>query len=130
VLDRFTINHDRQGLGELVSRLHKRHAEIRIAIERPSGLLVDTLVEASFTVVPIHPNVVKACRPRYRAVSAYRKEEAFFRAFCSMQLCRRPNSVAGPEKKPISKGQWAQSGAQQAFSRGPLLRQNAPFPGR
>jgi ribulose kinase len=31
VLDRFTINHDRQGLGE-----------IRIAIERPSGLLVDT----------------------------------------------------------------------------------------
>jgi len=50
--------------------LHKRHAEIRIAIERPSGLLVDTLVEASFTVVPIHPNVVKARRPRYRAVSA------------------------------------------------------------
>jgi hypothetical protein len=70
VLDRFTINHDRQGLGELVSRLRKRHGEIRIAIERPSGLLVDTLVEASFTVVPIHPNVVKACRPRYRAVSA------------------------------------------------------------
>jgi hypothetical protein len=42
VLDRFTINHDRQGLGELVSRLRKRHGEIRIAIERPSGLLVDT----------------------------------------------------------------------------------------
>ena len=31
VLDRFTINHDRQGLGELVSRLRKRHGEIRIA---------------------------------------------------------------------------------------------------
>jgi transposase len=70
VLDRFTINHDRQGLGELVRRLRKRHGEIRIAIERPSGLLVDTLVDAGFTVVPIHPNVVKACRPRYRAVSA------------------------------------------------------------
>jgi len=70
VLDRFTINHDRQGLGDLVNRLRKRHGEIRIAIERPSGLLVDTLVEAGFTVVPIHPNVVKACRPRYRAVSA------------------------------------------------------------
>jgi hypothetical protein len=44
--------------------------------------------------------------------------------------CRHAYSVAGPKKKPISKGQWAQSGAQQAFSRGPLLRQNAPFPGR
>ena len=34
------------------------------AIERPSGLIVDALVEAGHTVVPIHPNVVKACRPR------------------------------------------------------------------
>jgi len=70
VLDRFAVNHDRQGLGDLVRRLRKRQGEIRIAIERPSGLLVDTLVDAGFTVVPIHPNVVKACRPRYRAVSA------------------------------------------------------------
>jgi transposase len=32
--------------------------------------LVDHLVEAGLKVVPIHPNAVKACRPRYRAVSA------------------------------------------------------------
>jgi transposase len=32
--------------------------------------LVDHLIEAGFVVVPIHPNAVKACRPRYRAVSA------------------------------------------------------------
>ena len=38
-----------------------------VAIERPSGLLVDALVEAGFTVVPIHPNAVKATRPRYRS---------------------------------------------------------------
>jgi transposase len=38
-----------------------------IAIERPSGLVVDTLLQAGHPVVPIHPNVVKACRPRYRA---------------------------------------------------------------
>jgi hypothetical protein len=43
---------------------------IPIAIERPSGLLVDALVEAGFVVTPVHPNVVKACRPRYRAVAA------------------------------------------------------------
>jgi transposase len=42
-------------------------AELPIAIERPSGLLVDTLVEAGHPVIPIHPNVLKACRPRYRA---------------------------------------------------------------
>jgi transposase len=72
VLDRFTAGHDREGLAELVRRLtrHGEPGEIRIAIERPSGLLVDALVEAGFVVVPIHPNVVKACRPRYRAVSA------------------------------------------------------------
>ena len=33
----------------------------------PSGLIVETLVAAGHPVVPIHPNVVKACRPRYRA---------------------------------------------------------------
>ena len=38
-----------------------------IAIERPSGLIVDALVEAGHPVVPIHPNVVKASRPRYRS---------------------------------------------------------------
>jgi transposase len=37
------------------------------AIERPTGLLIDTLVEAGFPVVPIHPNALKASRPRYSA---------------------------------------------------------------
>jgi transposase len=72
VLDRFEAGHDREGLAALVARLTKHAApgEIPIAIERPSGLLVDALVEAGFIVTPIHPNVAKACRPRYRAVSA------------------------------------------------------------
>lgn len=72
VLDRFEAGHDRGGLAGLVARL-KRHGplgEVPVAIERPTGLLVDHLVEAGFVVVPIHPNAVKACRPRYRAVSA------------------------------------------------------------
>ncbi len=45
-------------------------AQLPIAIERPSGLLVDTLVEAGYPVVPIHPNIVKATRPRYRSHGA------------------------------------------------------------
>jgi transposase len=72
VLDRFAVTHDRDGLAVLVARLgrHGSPGATPIAIERPSGLLVDTLVEAGFIVTPIHPNVVKACRPRYRAVAA------------------------------------------------------------
>jgi transposase len=72
VLDRFEVNHDRAGLAALVTRLHQHGAPSAsaVAIERPSGLLVDVLVEAGFVVTPIHPNVVKACRPRYRAVMA------------------------------------------------------------
>jgi transposase len=72
ILERFMVGHDLEGLAELVARL-RRHAppgETPIAIERPSGLLVDSLVEAGFLVTPIHPNVVTACRPRYRAVAA------------------------------------------------------------
>ena len=72
VLDRFEVSHDRAGLAVLVTRLQEHGAAhvIPIAIERPSGLLVDALVEAGFVVTPIHPNAVKACRPRYRAVAA------------------------------------------------------------
>jgi transposase len=70
VLD-FAVEHDASGLTTLISRLRKvspTESSLRIAIERPSGLLVDRLMDAGFTVVPIHPNVVKASRPRYRAV--------------------------------------------------------------
>lgn len=62
----FEINHDAAGLAELCRRL--RGAGVTaVAIERPSGLIVDALLEAGFAVVPIHPNVVKATRPRYRS---------------------------------------------------------------
>jgi transposase len=66
VLERFEIEHAAAGLAELQRRL-RRWGSPPVAIERPSGLLVDTLVEAGFTVVPIHPNAVKASRPRYRS---------------------------------------------------------------
>jgi len=66
VVERFEIGHDAAGLADLQRRL-RRLGSPPVAIERPSGLLVDTLVEAGFTVVPIHPNAVKASRPRYRS---------------------------------------------------------------
>ena len=69
VIVRFTVAHSASGMSELIGRLAKLAppAELRVAIERPSGIVVDTLVEAGFAVVPIHPNAVKASRPRYSA---------------------------------------------------------------
>jgi transposase len=66
---KFTVAHTAAGMNELVERLTKvaPPGELRIAIERPSGLLVDTLVDRGFLVTPIHPNAVKATRSRYSA---------------------------------------------------------------
>lgn len=66
VLLQLEIDHDGAGLAELCRRLRSAGATA-VAIERPSGLIVDALLEAGFSVVPIHPNVVKATRPRYRS---------------------------------------------------------------
>lgn len=66
VVAQFEVNHNAAGLEDLCRRLRSLRVKT-IAIERPSGLLVDALLEAGFEVVPIHPNVVKATRPRYRS---------------------------------------------------------------
>jgi transposase len=71
--EQFEVTHDAAGLRELLARLHRCApipANLPIAIERPSGLLVDALVEAGYPVFPIHPNIVKATRPRYRSHGA------------------------------------------------------------
>lgn len=66
---RFVVAHTVEGLADLKRRMRRFAAfdELPIAIERPSGLLVDTLVDAGFPVIPIHPNALKATRPRYSA---------------------------------------------------------------
>lgn len=96
---RLAVDHTAEGLARLVTALRRfgDPADLGIAIERPSGLLVDTLVEAGFVVYPIHPNVVKASRPRYSAAlgksdpgDAYlladllRTDGHRFRALCSL----------------------------------------------
>ena len=69
VVAQFDVKHTAEGLKQFLSHLAGITAsgELPIAIERPSGLVVDTLVAAGHPVVPIHPNALKACRPRYRA---------------------------------------------------------------
>jgi transposase len=99
IVMRMAVDHTGEGLTQLVTALRRfgDPAELGIAIERPSGLLVDTLVEAGFVVYPIHPNVVKASRPRYSAALAktdpgdaylladlLRTDGHRFRALCSL----------------------------------------------
>ena len=69
VVLRSKIVHSAEGLAELLRQLTRLAPaeELPMAIERPSGIVVETLVAAGHPLVPIHPNVVKACRPRYRA---------------------------------------------------------------
>lgn len=66
---RLCIPHTAEGLAELIRALDRfgPREGLPLSIERPSGLLVDTLVEAGFPIVPIHPNALQATRPRYAA---------------------------------------------------------------
>src|SRR5437868_6753965 len=70
-----SVAHSAAGLATLVQRLRRwrQRGPLAIAIERPSGLVVDTLVQAALDVVPIHPNVVTATRPRYSAAGGPRE---------------------------------------------------------
>ena len=69
VVQTLTSEHSAEGLSALLRQLKRiaPPAELSVAIERPNGLLVDTLVRAGHPVIPIHPNVLKASRSRYRA---------------------------------------------------------------
>ncbi|MGE0795694.1 MAG: transposase, partial [Acidimicrobiia bacterium] len=63
-VERFTVTHTGVGLRELVGRL-RRHGVREVAIERPDGQVVDTMLEAGLRVVVISPNQVKNLRSRY-----------------------------------------------------------------
>jgi transposase len=69
VVDRLAVRHDAEGLDWLIAGLRRLGpaGTLPIAIERPSGIVVAALAAAGHPVVPIHPNAVKATRPRYRA---------------------------------------------------------------
>jgi transposase len=76
---RLELPHNKEGIERLIRQL-KSFTGIVIAIERPSGLLVDALVEAGLQVVPIHPNVLKASRARYRGAGKSDPGDAYMLA--------------------------------------------------
>ena len=74
VSGRFSPAHDEEGMVELVTRLG-RAGVARVAIERPDGILVERLLAAGLEVLAIHPNQVKAARPRFAV--AHGKSDRF-----------------------------------------------------
>lgn len=84
VLERFSAAHDERGITGLTQRLI-RAGVARVAIERPDGILVERLLDAGIEVLAIHPNQVKAARPRFAV--AYGKSDRFD-AFVLAELAR------------------------------------------
>jgi transposase len=56
--------HDEPGIRALCARLVRLGVAL-VALERPDGLLIERLLDAGLAVVAVHPNQVKAMRPRY-----------------------------------------------------------------
>jgi transposase len=72
IVDRWAPEHTEMGLDATLARLtrHGRPEQLPVAIERPSGLVVDRLLAAGHPVIPIHPNAFHAARPRWGAAAA------------------------------------------------------------
>jgi transposase len=78
--------HQEEGIARLCRELVEMGVE-RVAIERPEGVLVERLHEAGMVVIAIHPNQLKASRPRFRASGSRAKSDSFD-AFCLAELAR------------------------------------------
>ena len=57
-------SHNEPGIRALCARLLRLQVGL-VALERPDGLLIERLLDAGLTVVAVHPNQVKAMRPRF-----------------------------------------------------------------
>jgi len=79
-----TVAHDEAGIARLCQTLVTLGV-IRVAVERPDGLLIERLLDAGLTVLAIHPNMVAATRDRFRAAGGKSDQ---FDAFVLCELAR------------------------------------------
>jgi hypothetical protein len=79
--------HNERGIASLcAASLVELEVGYVVAIERPEGLLVERLLEAGLTVLlAIHPNQLKAARPRFRTAGG---KSDLFDAFVLAELAR------------------------------------------
>jgi len=79
-LDVFAIPHSPEGVSELFQRVEKFANDVKevlFALEKPSGLLVDAILDKGFTLYPINPKAVDRYRDRYKVSG---KKDDFFDA--------------------------------------------------
>jgi transposase len=76
--------HNETGIRALCARLVRLSVEL-VALERPDGLLIERLLDAGLAVIAVHPNQVKAMRPRYSVAGG--KSDGFD-SFVLAQLAR------------------------------------------
>jgi transposase len=60
--------HTESGIRALCARLVRLGVAL-VALERPDGVLIERLLDAGLAVIAVHPNQVKAMRPRYSVAS-------------------------------------------------------------
>jgi transposase len=78
------FRHDEPGIRALCSRLVRLGVAL-VALERPDGLLIERLLDAGLSVVAVHPNQVKAMRPRYSVAGG---KSDVFDSFVLAELAR------------------------------------------
>ena len=109
VIEQFRIEHGPAGVTRLVTRcleLEPDPAEVRVVLETRHGLLVEALVDAGFTVLPVNPDLVA----RRRGPAKKKDDAEDARICCLLALdayldLRKliPHGQAGAELRAIAR---------------------------
>jgi transposase len=109
VIEQFRIAHDPAGVTALIERalhLEPDPAEIRVVLETRHGLLVEALIDAGFTVVPVNPDLVA----RRRGPARKKDDAEDARICCLLALDRHtelkaliPHGELGGELRAIAR---------------------------
>jgi transposase len=109
VIEQFRIDHGPAGVTALVERalrLEPDPAEVRVVLETRHGLLVEALIDAGFTVVPVNPDVVA----RRRGPARKKDDAEDARICCLLALDRHaalktliPHGEIGGELRAIAR---------------------------
>jgi transposase len=109
VIEQFRIDHGPDGVARLVGRcltLESDPAEVRVVLETRHGLLVEALIDAGFTVVPVNPDLVA----RRRGPARKKDDAEDARICCLLALDRHaglksliPHGALGGELRAIAR---------------------------
>jgi transposase len=109
VIEQFRIEHTPAGVGALIERalrLEPDPAEVRVVLETRHGLLVEALIDAGFTVVPVNPDLVA----RRRGPARKKDDAEDARICCLLALDRHaglkalvPHGELGGELRAIAR---------------------------